>query len=36
MTGLKVVEVSHDMNKSVSKIVCELKLQNFYDTWHGT
>ncbi len=34
--GLKELEVALDMNQPVSKhITNELKLQNWYDTWHG-
>ena len=36
-SGLRVVEVAHDMQLQVSKFVKnDLKLLNSFDTWHGT
>lgn len=35
-TGLKVVEVAHDMQLAVGRYVKQdLKLLNSFDTWHG-
>ena len=34
--GLRVTEVAHDMQTQVAKYIKEdLKVTNFYDTWHG-
>ena len=34
--GLKIVEVAHDIQKSVSSYIStKLKMVNSYDTWHG-
>ena len=36
LTGLKVVEVAHDIQLQVAHYVTkDLKLINSYDTWHG-
>ena len=35
-TGLRVVEIAHDMQTQVTRYVtAELGLINSYDTWHG-
>ena len=36
-TALRVVEVAHDFQQQVRGYITEvLKLQNSFDTWHGT
>ena len=36
-TGLRVVEVAHNFQQQVRGYITEvLKLQNSFDTWHGT
>ena len=35
-TGLKVVEVAHDIQLSIGKYITNsLALKNSFDTWHG-
>ena len=34
-TGLRVVEVAHDIQQQVAKYVRRLGLVNSFDTWHG-